>query len=180
VSEDISNQQSEATHHDLIDISGLPTSAIDLLKQLLASVAGKEEGKPNSTLPQKPSTTDKVAVKPDNKPKDTTESSTQGEARGNKVTAKPYCHRCLTKGHCKEECVTPLVCDICTSHTHIKSGCPLYKKANKVFAMTCGYAVDGLGFYYIPQSTMIKSKENGLLERWTISLSEPSSHPKLR
>jgi hypothetical protein len=45
--------------------------------------------------------------------------------------------------------------------------------------MTCGYAVDGLSFYYIPQSTMIKSKENGFLERWTTSLSEPSSHPKL-
>jgi hypothetical protein len=76
VSEDTPNNQSKATQHDLIDISSLPTSAIDLLKQLLVSVAGKEEGKLNSTLPQKPSTTDKVAVEPDNKPKVTPESST--------------------------------------------------------------------------------------------------------
>jgi hypothetical protein len=75
------------------------------------------------------------------------ESSAQGEARAYKVSSKPYCHRCLSKGHVKENCVAPLSYDICSGLTHLKPRCPLQKKATKVFAMTCGYVVDGLGFY---------------------------------
>jgi hypothetical protein len=41
---------------------------------------------------------------------------------------------------------------------HLKPRCPLQKKANKVFAMTCGYGVDGLGFYYIPHQSLPKHK----------------------
>jgi hypothetical protein len=37
----------------------------------------------------------------------------------------------------------------------------MYKKASKVYAMTCGYAVDGLGFYYIPHAATIRSKGDG-------------------
>jgi hypothetical protein len=86
------------------------------------------------------------------------ESSAQGEARGHKVINKEYCHLCLSKRHVKEECVTPLACDICASLLHLKPRCPLQKKASKVFAMTCGYAVDGLGFYYIPHQALAKLK----------------------
>jgi hypothetical protein len=53
------------------------------------------------------------------------ESLAQGEARGIKLPIKPYCHRCLSKGHLKEECVTPLACEICASTTHLKLRCPL-------------------------------------------------------
>jgi hypothetical protein len=86
------------------------------------------------------------------------ESSAQGEARGHKVNNKPYYHHCLSKGHVKEECVTPLSCDIYASLTHLKSRCSLQKKATKVFAMTCGYVVECLGFYYIPRQALTKLK----------------------
>jgi hypothetical protein len=36
----------------------------------------------------------------------------------------------------------------------------LQKKANKVFAMTFSYVVDGLGFYYIPHQTLPKHKSD--------------------
>jgi hypothetical protein len=35
----------------------------------------------------------------------------------------------------------------------------VHKKAIKSFVMTCGYAVDGLGFYYKPYSAVLRSKE---------------------
>jgi hypothetical protein len=31
----------------------------------------------------------------------------------------------------------------------------LLKKAKSTYALTCGYAVDGLGFYYIPNSVVV-------------------------
>jgi hypothetical protein len=34
----------------------------------------------------------------------------------------------------------------------------LLKKVKNLYAMTCGYAVYGLGFYYIPHSVSIKSR----------------------
>jgi hypothetical protein len=43
---------------------------------------------------------------------------------------------------------------------HHKPRCPLQKKANRVFAMTCGYVIDGLGFYYIPHQTLPKHKSD--------------------
>jgi hypothetical protein len=85
-------------------------------------------------------------------------SSAHGEARGHKVLNKPYSHHCLSKGHVKEECVTPLAYDICASLSHLKPRCPLQKKASKLFVMTCGYAVDGLGFYFIPHQAVSKPK----------------------
>jgi hypothetical protein len=83
-----------------------------------------------------------------------TPSSAQGEARDQAVINKhPYCYRCLTKGHPKE-CTRQLFCDIYVKVQHMsrKLRCPLYKKASKLYAVTCGYAVDGLGFYYILHS----------------------------
>jgi hypothetical protein len=51
------------------------------------------------------------------------------------------------------------MCEICVSTSHVKACCLLHKKAVKTFAMTCGYAVDGLGFYYIPHSAVPRNKE---------------------
>jgi hypothetical protein len=92
----------------MVDISGLLASAIELLKQLLASVAGKEGAKSTQQQPECPGVIDKLPTELNTKTKDVAESSVQREARGNKVNAKPYYHWCLTKGHYKEECVTPL------------------------------------------------------------------------
>jgi hypothetical protein len=56
------------------------------------------------------------------------ESSVQGEARGNNAMNLPYCYRCLTRGHAKEECNVQLFCDICESSAHVQGRCPLLKK----------------------------------------------------
>jgi hypothetical protein len=54
--------------------------------------------------------------------KDIPESSlAQGEARGMMNGGSgPYCYRCLTRGHPKEECIVTLFCDICESVAHVK------------------------------------------------------------
>jgi hypothetical protein len=41
-----------------------------------------------------------------------------------------------------------------------KGRCLLYHMAAKMYAVPCGYAVPSLGFYYIPNSASIKSKED--------------------
>jgi hypothetical protein len=64
----------------------------------------------------------------------------------------------LTRGHPKEECFVDLFCDICESASHVKGRCPLLKKAKSTYTLTCGYAVDGLGFYYIPTSVAVRPK----------------------
>jgi hypothetical protein len=70
----------------------------------------------------------------------------------------PYCYRCLTRGHLKEECTVNLFCDICESAAHVKGHCPLLKKAKSTYALTCGYVIDGLGFYYIPSSVAVRPR----------------------
>jgi hypothetical protein len=91
-------------------------------------------------------------------PKDLAESSAQGAARGMSNNPGLYCYHCLTRGHPKEECSVTLFCDICESTTHVKGQCLILKKAKNTYAMTCGYAVDGLGFYYIPNSVVVRPK----------------------
>jgi hypothetical protein len=44
------------------------------------------------------------------------------------------------------------------STEHVKGRCPLYKIASKLHAILCGYAVPGLGFYYIPNKASVKAK----------------------
>uniref|UniRef100_K3Z0T3 CCHC-type domain-containing protein n=1 Tax=Setaria italica TaxID=4555 RepID=K3Z0T3_SETIT len=66
---------------------------------------------------------------------------------------KPYCYRCLTKGHINTECSTQISCDLCD--THVTKACP-QAKAAKQTAMLCGYAVDCLGFYYSPFNGKLK------------------------
>lgn len=89
-------------------------------------------------------------------PTDIPESSEQGASReGNGKV--PYCYRCLTKGHTMDGCKIELYCDICDGHAHNTDRCPRYRAA-KLFATPCGYAVDGLGFYYIPHTVTQKQK----------------------
>jgi hypothetical protein len=49
-------------------------------------------------------------------------------------------------------------CEICESAAHVKGRCPLLEKAKRTYALTCGYAVGGLGFYYIPNSVVVRPK----------------------
>jgi hypothetical protein len=140
----------------MIDISGLPPSTVGLLKRLLASMANKDIPKIAAQMVEDALDCDGACIP--EKVIEMGESFAQGEASASKVPNKPYCHRCMSKGHVKEDCVTPLPCEICTSLTHLKPRCPLQKKATKVFAVTCGYAVDGLGFYYIPHQALTKPK----------------------
>jgi hypothetical protein len=131
------------------ETNALPANMVALFQQFLASVAKSDEGKGAGKKEVKEDSAKTQAVKEVPK-KDKAESSAQGEARAN--INKPFCHRCLTRGHPKEECVEALFCEICESSAHVKGRCPLLKKARSLYAMTCGYAVDGLGFYYIPHS----------------------------
>jgi hypothetical protein len=89
--------------------------------------------------------------------KEVAESSAQGEALAINATNNAYCYR-LTRGHPKEECDVNLFCDVCESTTHVKGRCPMFKKVKNLYAITCGYFVDGLGFYYIPHSAPIKPR----------------------
>jgi hypothetical protein len=118
----------------------------------MASIANKEGAKENTTQPAEVTMKDKHKQDKEEPLKEVAESSAQGEDRGNNVMNVPYCYRCLTRGHAKEECNVQLFCDICESSSHVKGCCPLLKKAKNLYAMTCGYVVDGLGFYYIPHS----------------------------
>jgi hypothetical protein len=56
-------------------------------------------------------------------------------------------YRCHTKGHTIHECTVVLCCDICCGD-HVTKICPNMKKMN-ITAIPCGYAVEGLGFYFI-------------------------------
>jgi hypothetical protein len=51
-----------------------------------------------------------------------------------------------------------LFCEICESVTHVNDRCPLLKKAKSTYALTCGYTIHELGFYYIPNSVAVRPK----------------------
>ena len=78
------------------------------------------------------------------------ESSAQAATRDSSGKT-PYCYRCLTKGHVREDCDAEMYCDICDCIEHFTSRCPKFR-GDKPCAIPCGYAVEGLGFYHIPQS----------------------------
>jgi hypothetical protein len=54
-------------------------------------------------------------------------------------------------------CSAKLYCDICQSEAHNTDRCLQFPGA-KPSALTCGYVVDGLGFYYIPSVPRQKVK----------------------
>ena len=66
-----------------------------------------------------------------------------------KSKGKSYCSRCLTKDHVLTDCNTVIRCGMCNSNKHVTKVCP-YQKGAKPTAILCGYAVERLGFYYIP------------------------------
>jgi len=76
---------------------------------------------------------------------DAPESSQKGNQ---KSKGKPYCYRCHTKGHTISVCTAVLSCEICYGD-HVKKVCPNLKNLHST-AIPCGYAVQGLGFYFIP------------------------------
>jgi hypothetical protein len=51
-----------------------------------------------------------------------------------------------------------LYCVICESAAHVKGHCPLLKNSKSTYALTCGYVVDELEFYYIPNSVAVRPK----------------------
>lgn len=134
-------------------LNGLPPQVATLLHQALAALT--KQGVPAEKVGEQV----KISDVPKPKGVDIPESSAQGEARamGNKA---PYCYRCLRKGHVMIDCKLDIRCDVCDSTKHVKARCPLYKVAAKMFAVPCGYAVEGLGFYYIPNTAVIKDRND--------------------
>jgi hypothetical protein len=88
------------------------------------------------------------------------ESSNKGSQ---KSKGKPFCYRCHTKGHTMYVCNAILCCDICCGD-HVVKVCPNVKKMN-ITALPCGYAVEGLGFYFIPVAENPKEKAE---EKYTV------------
>ncbi len=77
--------------------------------------------------------------------------SEKGKSKADtKGLGKPYCYRCLTKGHTLQECSSKFYCEICESVDHIATRCPVFRSAVKPTAQLCGYGGDGLGFFHIP------------------------------
>jgi uncharacterized 2Fe-2S/4Fe-4S cluster protein (DUF4445 family) len=69
----------------------------------------------------------------------------------------PYCFRCKTKGHAIESCHAFMYYEVCDSHDHLKVRCLKFRAA-KMLAIPCGYAVEGLGFFHIPNDVVAKQK----------------------
>jgi hypothetical protein len=82
------------------------------------------------------------------------ETSLQG---ANKSKNIPYCYRCHTMGHVYAMCTAVISCDICEFDAHVSKICPLLK-GDKPMAIPCGYAVENLGFYYIPHTGVRKAR----------------------
>jgi len=86
------------------------------------------------------------------------ESSAQAATRDSSGKT-PYCYRCLTKGHVREDCDAGMYCEICNCIVHLTSRCPKFR-GDKPCAIPCGYAVEGLGFYHIPQSVTSQQRSD--------------------
>jgi hypothetical protein len=71
-----------------------------------------------------------------------------------------FCFMCKTKGPQLSDCNIELFCEICDVKTHLTSKCPV-ARACKTFAIPCGYAMEGLGFYFIPQPNPVKQRQGG-------------------
>jgi hypothetical protein len=130
----------------------------ELFQKFIASMGGKEEANVISEQENSKEVCEHEKQETEAPPKEGVESLAQGATRGTTNNSGPYCYRCLTRGHPKEECLITLFCEICESATHAKGCCPLLKKAKTTYAMTCGYAVGMLGFYYIPNSVVVRPK----------------------
>jgi hypothetical protein len=148
-----------STKPEAVDLSSIPPGMFSLFQQFLETMSKKEEVKEDQSHGVKADQKDGEVEEKEKHMKDIPESSAQGEARGMmNGSGGPYYYRCLTRGHLKEECTVNLFCDICESAAHVKGHCPLLKKAKSTFALTCGYVIDGLGFYYIPSSVVVRHR----------------------
>jgi hypothetical protein len=99
----------------LLDMSLLSLSAMALLQNMMATIFKKGKA-PEGEQEMKRGESGAVTKV------DVLESSAQGEARSNSEFGKPpYCYRCLSRGHQKEDCVAQLVCEICDSTSHVKA-----------------------------------------------------------
>jgi hypothetical protein len=67
-----------------------------------------------------------------------------------------YYFHCKTKAHAIEACFATMHCDICDSKDHFKPRCPKFR-ASKTGAVPCGYAVEGLRFFPIPNDIVSKN-----------------------
>ncbi|KAJ1255125.1 hypothetical protein BS78_K284800 [Paspalum vaginatum] len=96
-------------------------------------------------------------------------SMTQGAADESqeRTKNKPYCFRCLTKGHTAVNCQANILCDICGSEDHVTKACLPYKNL-KFTAIPSGYAVKGLGFYNIPYLGSKKGDTTSTLAEITV------------
>jgi hypothetical protein len=146
------------------DLPPILADMISLFQQFLASMGNKNKNG-NFQLPEayvekneQAEGGEKTRVQLEGQGKEIAESSAQSAARGLALNSGPYCYRCLKRGHPKEDCSMTLICEICESTTHVKDQCALLKKAKSTNALTCGYVVDGLGFYYIPNSVAVRPK----------------------
>jgi len=90
----------------------------------------------------------------------------ESSQKGNKKSkGKPYCYRCHTKGHTILVCTAVLICEICFGD-HVKKVCSNLKNLLST-AIPCGYAVEGLGFYFIPvvENPKIVSEDKSVVVR---------------
>jgi hypothetical protein len=140
------------------DLNKIPTGMLYLFQQILETMSKKDQvhGDHNPEVKNDPK--EKEIGEKQGHTKDIPKSSAQGEAREMTGNNDPYCYHFLTRGHPKEECVAVLFYDICESVAHIKGRCPLLKKTKSTNALTCGYTLDGLGFYYIPNMVAVRPK----------------------
>jgi hypothetical protein len=102
-----------------------------------------------STMAQATSKAHKSAAPPSTNASIATSEVPESSNHGaQKSKGKSYCYHCHTKGHTMAVCTVLLCCDICYGD-HVTKICPNMKKMNTT-AIPCGYAVEGLSFYFIP------------------------------
>jgi hypothetical protein len=111
------------------DMSEIPANLMSHFKQFMASMYKQEETK-EARYEVNNEQKEKGSGEKQGHTNEMSESLAQGEARAMAGTNDPYCYRCLTMGHPKEECIVPLSSGICASATHIKGMCPLLRKVN--------------------------------------------------
>jgi hypothetical protein len=95
------------------DLSSIPANMLSLFQQFLATVGNKEEaGKThvpevNDAKIEQTRESEKAKIETSVPVKEIAESA-QGEVRGITQNSRPYCYRCLTGGHPKEDCFVTL------------------------------------------------------------------------
>jgi hypothetical protein len=50
-----------------------------------------------------------------------------------------------------------MFCDICAAHDHVRPRCPKFR-APKLAAVSCGYVVEGFGFFHVPHEISMRQR----------------------